>query len=152
MMAAESEFQERFWSKVEVLPSKVKVVGQADTECWEWRGGRTGRGFGSVWLPERRLERGPHRVAYELTFGEIPQEMLVLHTCGSRTCCNPSHLCLGTSKGTNNPQAVLTDAEVVEIRERWDWGERMAHLAEEYGVSKTNIGHIVSRKRWRHLL
>jgi hypothetical protein len=53
MMAAESEFQERFWSKVEVLPSKVKVVGQADTECWEWRGGRTGKGHGSVFLPER---------------------------------------------------------------------------------------------------
>jgi hypothetical protein len=48
MMAAESEFQERFWSKVEVLPSKVNVVGQADTECWEWRGGRTGKGHGSV--------------------------------------------------------------------------------------------------------
>ena len=41
-------------------------------------------------------KRLAHRVAYERAFGEIPEDMLVLHRCDNTKCCNPDHLFLGT--------------------------------------------------------
>lgn len=37
-----------------------------------------------------------HRVAYILTKGDIPDGLLILHSCGNRRCCNPAHLRQGT--------------------------------------------------------
>lgn len=37
-----------------------------------------------------------HRVAWELSYGEIPPGMMVLHQCDTPACGNPFHLFLGT--------------------------------------------------------
>lgn len=74
----------RFWSKVQ--------VGQAD-ECWNWTGSA---GSGSP-----RFNSGVEglyhatRFLYSITFGSIPENKRVLHTCGNPICCNPNHLKLG---------------------------------------------------------
>lgn len=37
-----------------------------------------------------------HRVAYELTYGPVPDGLLVRHRCAVRACCRPDHLLVGT--------------------------------------------------------
>ncbi|HEY7035096.1 MAG TPA: hypothetical protein VH482_27395 [Thermomicrobiales bacterium] len=47
--------------------------------------------------------------------------------------------------------AVLHEAEVLDIRRRVAKGADWQELADEYHVEKSNIGHIVSGRTWKHL-
>ena len=85
--SASTSFADRLWPNVEKMPSG----------CWEWRGYRDSRyGHGQIGLPGRTI--GPHRLAWELTNGPIPDGMFVCHKCDNPPCCNPDHLFLGTPK------------------------------------------------------
>jgi len=75
-----------FWSHVQIGDGLA---------CWEWQRSRTDRGgYGKLWR-DGKLVRA-HRVAWELTYGQIPEGSLVLHRCDNPPCCNPAHLFLGT--------------------------------------------------------
>ncbi len=50
------------------------------------------------------------------------------------------------------PRGKLTDAQVRQIRERYDWGDlTQRELGAEYGVSPSTISDITSGKTWRWL-
>jgi hypothetical protein len=76
---------ERFWAKVE---------RRGPTECWEWRGARKPKGYGSFRIGNR--VDCAHWVAYRLAVGEVPAGLQVLHSCDNPPCCNPAHLRPGT--------------------------------------------------------
>lgn len=53
--------------------------------------------------------------------------------------------------GEANPNARLTDADVVQILAKLASGAKQSHLAAEYGVSKPMIHAIKSGTRWPHI-
>ncbi len=152
---------EGFWSKVNKTDS-----------CWEWTAGTDTGGYGSIWVcgkPEQA-----HRVAYVLTYGAIPDGLWVLHNCpggDNRACVRPDHLFLGTHTdnmidmwakgrgkinppwGESHPFAKLTEAQVMEIRARYEQGGiTQSCLASEFGISQTHVKDIVKGRKWKHLL
>jgi hypothetical protein len=109
---------------------------------------------------------------WQLTHGrQLKRNEFVCHTCDNPSCCEPSHLWLGDHRsnqqdkvikgrnvppkpqlGVQNPEAKLTDAQVVVIRERYATGEvDQASLAAEFNVSKSLIGLITNGKVWSHV-
>jgi hypothetical protein len=119
--------------------------------------------------------RKAHRLAFALANGYLPlRPREVCHTCDVPACCEPTHLYDGTSQqnhddmvtrgrsvrgrkmaamnvGESNHFALLTAAEVVEIRRLHSDGRTIYRLAREYGVSWGAVSLIVKRKHWRHI-
>ena len=141
-----------FWSQVD--------RGGAD-ECWNWTGPTAQRTKGYGVFSLNRLPKRAHRYAWEVTHGDIPAGMFVCHSCDNPSCCNPSHLFLGTP-GDNSRDMVrkgraglsgrkLTDEDVHTIRVLLSNGETLTSIAERYGVTKTCICDIRKHRTWRNV-
>lgn len=80
----------RFWSKVD----------RSGDGCWLWTAGRYKHGYGMFhagrFRDGRQDVRHAHRLAYELTHGDVPDGLVVKHACDNPPCCNPAHLSVGT--------------------------------------------------------
>jgi hypothetical protein len=85
MMLTDEHIQ-NFWAKVSV---------RGKDECWEWRGARQSKGYGSFSIGGKTYLA--HRISWMLVNGRMPLEYLqVLHSCDNPPCCNPNHLREGT--------------------------------------------------------
>lgn len=131
--------------------------------CVEWEGGYHIQGYGVF------RSRLAHRLSYELFVGDIPEGLLVCHHCDNRRCVNPAHLFVGTyldnnrdmfAKGRNrnsppfgekHPKAILTNEQVLAIRQAREEGRPVREIAIEFATAESNVSAIVSRRAWRHL-
>ncbi len=96
----------RFWRCVE---------RRGPDECWPAHGSRLSSRYGYIRIKFQRngVIRNilAHRLSWMLRHGrEIPDGMLIMHTCDNPPCVNPSHLVLGTKK---------TNAEDASIKGRY---------------------------------
>lgn len=56
-----------------------------------------------------------------------------------------------TPRGSNHGRAKLNEYDVRQIRSAYESGRSQQEIAKEYGVSRSGIGLIVTRKKWKHL-
>lgn len=69
----------RFWLKVEKTD-----------RCWLWKGWKHESGYGRFVIHGNNTY--PHRIAYEVVKGRIPEGKTLDHLCRNRLCVNPDHL------------------------------------------------------------
>ena len=146
----------RLWGRV--------AVGDKN-ECWPWTGRKLPDGYGRLTIRNRKWLA--HRLAWTLTFGDIPAGLDVCHKCDNPGCCNPDHLFLGTHldnmrdkvakgrasalMGEDCPTAKLTNAAVIEIRRLRAEGWTLIRLGERFNTHLSNISLICRGKAWPHV-
>lgn len=145
--------EERFWDKVDRSGS-----------CWMWTAAKDRDGYGVFQVHPKQVRA--NRFSYMLAHGEIPEGMVVMHTCDRPSCVNPNHLSLGTlaenaadsarkarrPRGSRNHQAKLTEGQVLDLRARYAaGGVTHAVLAEEFNISRALVSFILTRKAWKHI-
>lgn len=149
------ELIERFYSKIQP---------QSDSDCWIWGAFKGKNGYGQFGFQGKIIS--VHRFSYMLHNGEIPNGLLVRHTCDNKQCVNPEHLLLGTAQDNSNDMkqrnrqsrlqgeinglSRLTEEQVRMIRT--SVGKSQRELAREFGVNDSAISKIINNKLWRHIV
>lgn len=131
--------------------------------CREWTSDVDRKGYAMLWAG--RAERVV-RLVLGLSRGD---GLIARHRCDNPRCVEPTHLERGTvrdnvadmvgrdriAKGERHGQARLTEARVLEIRrlhsEGLDCVEIHRQLGAAFGVSKSTIWEVASRRGWRHV-
>lgn len=150
---------ERFWEKVDKNPDK--------NGCWNWIAHTDRKGYGVLRIGEQMVHS--NRVAWMVTYGDIPNGLFVCHHCDNRLCCNPEHLFLGNNQdnmrdmarkgrgrnspsyGESHPNSKVTQRDVEEMRRLYGTGKYTYYqLAPLFGISYQNVGNIITRKTWNY--
>lgn len=149
---------------------EARVSPEPNTGCWLWLGRVNPAGYGVIDLPGHD---GPpalaHRVSFEIYRGPLTE--CALHRCDQPCCVNPRHLFEGTqldniadmlakgrhrcgpgTPGEANPFALLTAADVREIRRLSEAGVSQHEIARRLGaVSRGAVSNVLLRKTWGHV-
>lgn len=107
-----------------------------------------------------------HRLVWYHFNGPIPIGLTINHINGVKTDNHPANLELATHQeqtlhalhviktrvarsGEKNGMARLTQADVAKIRKKIENGSKHKDVAEEFGVSRPTIGHVVHKRTWQ---
>lgn len=147
----------KHFTDAQILQSFMKTVEfEPNTGCWLWWGVVTKQGYGRVAFKAHKIIQA-HRMSVYLHRGEKDVAPVLMHRCDTPSCVNPDHLEWGTVKqncidgwarcklsrrvspvrGTNSALAILTEEQVVGMRQMRRWGEKMQNIADAYGVSRS---------------
>lgn len=116
---------------------------------------------------QKRHTKRVHRLVLTVFVGPCPPKWEACHGPGGKLDNSLKNLSWGPKTknsgkdrwrdgtilcGEKNSQAKLTESEVQEIRRLHDTGNYLQReLAEKFGVSRPQIGHVVNGKQWGHV-
>lgn len=141
-------FEKVFWGKVEI---------KGEDDCWEWVRTRNPRNdYGELTFKKRSAKA--HRVAWMLTFGEIPMGIEVCHKCDNPPCCNPRHLFLGTQADNmadcsrkDRTCGVITSDQADEIRRLYLQEDiTQKEIGVCFGINHATVSEIVKGEKHKH--
>lgn len=136
--------------------------------CWNWQGKLSPGGYGRIGVDGKTLRA--HRYSWMLTNGDIPEGMVVCHSCDNPRCVNPTHLFLGSiadnvadcvgkgrnargeklahprARGEHNGNSRLTAQQVNAIISD-ERSQRV--IARQFGVSQAAISKIKRGEMWK---
>jgi hypothetical protein len=153
--------------------------------CWLWRGhiqrypGKRSRSairvtardlddydfesvFGSLVKAQGSIIPAP-RVMWGLLKGNVPADKLVVNTCGTELCVNPSHHVLGVNqtvtsvmvaqervpRGEEAVSAILTDQVALQIYDEWTQGDvTNQELASRWNIPLQSVKSITVGSTW----
>jgi len=144
----------------------AKYKKGSKSSCWEWLGklGKNGYGLFYMMRPPRKTFHA-HRVAWSHHNNrDVPDGMMICHTCDNRSCVNPDHLYLGTGydnnsdtvkrhrakrkRGSECSWSKLTEKQVIDIVKSTATQQK---IAERYGLDQSTVSQIKAGLRWKHL-
>ena len=131
--------------------------------CWEWLGGKKGRGYGAFYM--HGALRGAHRAALLLYKGlALDTPLDAMHSCDNPSCVNPDHLSYGSRtdnmrdaarkgrtrnvcdwRGDKNPRAKLSRQQRAEMESAIRNGESNRSLSDRYGITITRVQQIANQ-------
>lgn len=140
-------------------PRKVSLI-RTTSGCLVWQGAVTPDGYGKCCRRVGGVKYHlAHRWAWAEEYGDIPDGMLVCHTCDNPPCCNPEHMFLGTdednardraAKGRSGPRpgnrnGKLTSDQIASILSQYSCGVSQRDIGSSFGVTQPTISYHVRK-------
>ena len=146
--------------EIDCSNTRYKLWKQAEQDlhdCIMWEKSKNAAGYGVSWKDGKFIYA--HRKAYLEAVGDIPDGMVVMHTCDKPSCVNPKHLVVGTYKQNSqdmvnkNRQAkgnqignVALTKEVCKLIASLSGPSRK--IAKFFGTNKTTVLEIRRGTHW----
>lgn len=102
-----------------------------------------------------------HVVVWEKLNGKLPKDHTIHHLCFNKICVNTLHLqCLTWSEhskihntGSNNPRAILSELDVLELRaiKQKLPGLTCKKLAQLLDMSESHMAALLRGDKWKHI-
>jgi hypothetical protein len=139
------------------------VQKRGEDECWIWTGPMDGKRYGVIGIGGKQHKA--HALAYEVAHGPITKGLFACHKCDNPSCCNPSHIFIGTAAdnaadmkakkrsawGERAWAAKLTTDAVRQIRTQRASGMSATALAGMYGVTPAAISKVALGRTWSNV-